>query len=103
MKLRREAKTLLGKAIASLRRGLSAFNSFDDDGRQTAVHLHLQHSCEMLLKALLVQKRMRVFDPQSSRSIGFDRCVGQARAHHGLTDAEAWRFRRPAHQATAST
>ena len=43
----------------------------------------------MLLKALLLQKRITVFDPQSSRSIGFGRCVDQARAHHGLPDTEA--------------
>lgn len=88
MKLRREAKTLLGKAISSLRRGLTSFNSFVDDGRLTAVLLYLQYSSEMLLKALLVQKRTRVFEPVSSRSIGFDRYIGLAKAHYGMTDAE---------------
>lgn len=89
MKLRRETRTLRDKALASLRRGLTAFNSFDEDGRVTAVLLHLQHACEMLLKAMLVQKRISVFDKEISKSIGFDRCLGLAQAQCGITSAEA--------------
>ena len=89
MKLRRETRTLRTKAVASLRRGLTSFNSFDDDGRITTVLLHLQHACEMLLKAMLVQKRINVFDKDISKAIGFDRCLGLAQAHCGLTISEA--------------
>lgn len=89
MKLRRETRTLRAKALASLRRGLTAFNSFDEDGRVTAVLLHLQHACEMLLKAMLVQKRISVFDKEISKAIGFDRCLGLAQAQCGITNAEA--------------
>ena len=89
MKLRRETRTLRAKALASLRRGLTAFNSFDEDGRVTTVLLHLQHACEMLLKAMLVQKRISVFDKEISKAIGFDRCLGLAQAQCGVTSAEA--------------
>jgi hypothetical protein len=89
MKLRRETRTLRSKAIASLRCGLTAFNSFNEDGRVTAVLLHLQHTCEMLLKAMLIQKRVSVFDKEISKAIGFDRCLGLAQAHCGITTAEA--------------
>lgn len=58
MKLRREARTLKVKALASFRRGVASFNSFDDEGRVTTILLHFQHACEMLLKAMLVQKRI---------------------------------------------
>lgn len=89
MKLRRETRTLRSKSVASLRRGLVAFNGFDDDGRVTSVLLHLQHSCEMLLKAVLVQRRINVFDKRLSRALGFDRCLGLAEAHGCISATEA--------------
>lgn len=75
---RREARTLSNKALASLRCGLGAFNSFHEDGRLTTTLLHLQHASEMLLKAALVQKQIGVFDRQKGTSIGFDKCVNLA-------------------------
>jgi hypothetical protein len=93
VKLLRDTKTLKGKALSSLRRGLAAFNSFDDDGRVTAVLLHLQHACEMLLKAALVQQRVSIFDKKSGTSEGIKRCVGLAQAKCGLTDDEAGTIR----------
>ena len=89
MKLLREARTLKAKAISSLRTGMQAFNSFDDDGRITTVLLHLQHACEMLLKAVLVQNKAKVFDNITGRSISFDKSLGLCIAHHGLTAEEA--------------
>ena len=91
--IRRDAKTLKGKAISSLKRGLTSFNSFNDDGRSTTVMLHLQHSCEMLLKAMLVQKGMNVFDPKSSMSFGFSKCANLAQSHCGLLIEEAGAMR----------
>lgn len=88
MKLRREARTLKRKAMCSLRRGLTAFNSYDEDGRITTILLHLQHACEMLLKAALIQTRVGVFD-KTGRSYGFEKCVNLAKIHCGLTDGEA--------------
>jgi hypothetical protein len=41
---------------------MATFNSYEDEGRITSVLLHLQHACEMLLKAVLVQNRAAVFD-----------------------------------------
>lgn len=88
MKLRREAKTLKRKALCSLRRGLTAFNSYDEDGRVTTVLLHLQHACEMLLKGALIQTRVGIFD-KTGRSYGFEKCVNLAKIHCELTDGEA--------------
>ncbi len=93
VKLRREAGILKAKGLASLRRAMTAFNSYEDDGRVTDVLLKLQHAFEMLLKAALVQQRVRVFDPQLGRSIGFEKCVNLGRKHLGLTDAEAGTLR----------
>jgi len=83
------------KAISSMRSAMSAFNSPVDDGRVTAVLLHLQHAFEMLLKAVLVQGRIRVFDQETGRSIGFSRCLHEARtaARLRLTEEEAGALR----------
>ena len=89
MKLVRDARTLKGKAIASMRIAMSAFNSFDNQGRICSVLLHLQHACEMLLKAALCQSKVKVFDKDSGKSFGFERCLRLCQADHGLTAAEA--------------
>lgn len=65
------------------------FNSYEDDGRICSVLLHLQHSCEMLLKAVLVQNKVKVFDAKTGRSIGFERCLHICRQNHGLSEVEA--------------
>jgi hypothetical protein len=88
-KLRREARTLKDKALCSLRRAVTAFNSCDDDGRTTCVLLHMQHAAEMLLKAILVQKGAKVFDRTKQTSIGFEKCVNLATQHAELTEEEA--------------
>jgi hypothetical protein len=88
-KLRREARTLKDKALCSLRRAVTAFNSCDDDGRTTSVLLHMQHAAEMLLKAILVQKGVKVFDSTKQTSIGFEKCVNLAGQHAKLSKEEA--------------
>lgn len=75
MKLKRDARTLKAKSIASLKRGLEVFNSHEDEGRVETVLLLLQHSSEMLVKALLVQKGKRVFDNEKGVSIGIDKAL----------------------------
>ncbi|AXQ95509.1 hypothetical protein LV780_18085 [Cereibacter azotoformans] len=89
MKLVRDAKTLKTKAIHSLKAGMTAFNRFEEEGRITSVLLHSQHACEMLLKAVLVQRNETVFDLKTGKSIGFERCVCLCTAKHGLTEQEA--------------
>jgi len=84
---RRVPQMLKDKAIASMRRAVTAFNTLDDEGRQTSVMLTLQHACEMLLKAGLRERGVEVFDKRSGRSIGFEKCVRLSGEHLGL-DAE---------------
>ncbi|HMJ72274.1 MAG TPA: hypothetical protein VK471_02795 [Solirubrobacterales bacterium] len=86
--MRRISGLLKDKAVSSLRRATAAFNGVDDDGRQTTVLLHLQHSFEMLLKAGLLEKGVKVFDRRTGRSIGFEKCVNLAGEHLGLDDGE---------------
>jgi len=60
------------KSLSSMRAAMTAFNSPHDDGRVTAVLLHLQHAFEMLLKASLVQGGRSVFDKRTGRSVSFE-------------------------------
>lgn len=93
LKLVRDARTLRAKAIASLRIAMVTFNSFDDEGRVTSVLLHLQHACEMLLKAVLSQRRVKVFDASTGRSLGFEKCLRLCQGSHGLDESEAGAMR----------
>lgn len=82
---RRVPQLLKDKAIASLRRMVTAFNSLDDEGRQTSVMLALQHAFEMLLKAALKEKRIEVFDKKGGKSVGYEKCVRFASEHLKLS------------------
>lgn len=93
MKIRRESAILKSKALASLRRALGRFNSFEDDGRTCAVLLDTQHAFEMLLKAGLTQRRVGVFDKRVGRSIGFEKCLNLASEHLGLSAGSAGTLR----------
>lgn len=76
MKLKQESRVLKGKAVDSLTCAVEAFNSPHNTGRVTRVLLHLQHAFEMLLKAALVQTgEKNVFDRETGRSIGFEKCI----------------------------
>lgn len=95
MKLRHDARALKKKALSSMRAAMTAFNSPHDDGRVTAVLLHLQHAFEMLLKGALVQGGTAVFDKNSGRSISFEQAVRQCQQLAGLklTDEQAGTLR----------
>jgi hypothetical protein len=87
--MHRDARLLKGKALSSLRRSARTFNDLDDDGRVTTVLLHLQHAFEMLLKAALVEKNVRVFDTTKGRSVSFDKCVRLGAEHLRLTEEQS--------------
>lgn len=93
MKLKREARTLKAKAIASLKRALEAFNNHDDDGRPEIVLLLLQHASEMLTKALLVQKGQDVFDKEKGTSVGIEKAVNIAQSKGWINAAQAGAIR----------
>ncbi|MDJ0344933.1 hypothetical protein QMK19_30215 [Streptomyces sp. H10-C2] len=99
MRLRAETKILKAKAECSLRRAVTAFNTLrEDDGRATEVLLTTQHAFEMLLKAVLTQKALRVksinvFDPKSRTSIGYEKCVKLGREHVPLSEEDAGTLR----------
>ncbi|MBB2168310.1 hypothetical protein HLH36_08085 [Gluconacetobacter aggeris] len=89
MKLVRDSRTLKEKAVASLKIAMTTFNSYEEEGRITSVLLHLQHASEMLLKAVLVQKKAAVFDKTTGKSIGFEKCLRLCQSSHGMKQEEA--------------
>jgi hypothetical protein len=89
----RDAKILKDKAISSLGRGLSAFNSHVDSGRVTAVLLHFQHAGEMLVKAGLIQRGCKVFDKKSHKADGMRKCLNRAQEHLQSPQNEVGVFR----------
>ncbi|MEJ2794635.1 hypothetical protein WAE56_14585 [Iodobacter sp. LRB] len=93
MKLKREAKTLKAKAIASLKRGLEAFNNHDDEGRPETVLLMLQHASEMLTKALLLQKGQNIFDKEKGTSIGLEKALNIAHSKGWMNVAQVGSIR----------
>jgi hypothetical protein len=88
MRQRRETRILKDKALASLKRAIACFNSFDDDGRATAVLVQLQHAFEMLIKAGLTENGVKVFDKRFGRSFGFDKCINLATVTKPLSLSE---------------
>ncbi|MDJ1161405.1 hypothetical protein QHI69_05735 [Burkholderia gladioli pv. gladioli] len=93
MKLKRDTRTLKQHGLASLRRGLEIFNGYDDRGRTESVLLHLQHSSEMLVKALLVQRSQPVFDKEKGTSIGLERALNVATSNGYITGVQAGAIR----------
>lgn len=91
-KLKREAKTLKEKALHSLKRGICIFNSYDNEGRVTSTLLHFQHASEMIIKSILVQNKIDVFDKQANISIGFGKSLRHSQAI-GVTPEEAGTLR----------
>jgi hypothetical protein len=83
---RRVPRLLKEKAVASMRRMTAAFNGLADEGRQTSVLLALHHGLEMLLKAALRERNVEVFDRDTARSIGFEKCLRLSRQHLGLSE-----------------
>lgn len=88
-------RELKRKSISSLRTTVTAFNALDNDGRITAVLLHLQHAFEMLLKAALDRNKIAVFDKRSEKAISLESAIRlcQQTPEIRITDEEAGTIR----------
>ena len=89
MRIRREARILKAKALASLKRSVTTFNGFEDEGRASAVLRDMHHAFEMLLKAALVQNSIKVFDKRFGRSFGFEKCLNVGGANLALSEEDS--------------
>ena len=59
----------------------------------TKTLLHLQHACEMLLKACLVQRQVKHRDPQKGHSVGFKKCSTPPESTVEFNETQAGVFR----------
>ncbi len=74
-KLKNDVSPLLERAIASLTLAIEVFNRPSEIARTHGVILLLHHAFELLLKAILLQRGVSVFDTSSRYTIAFDRCL----------------------------
>ena len=74
--MRKEAKTLHGKAVDSLVIAVDHFNRAWDRGRTEAVLIMLDRAFELLLKAIIVHRGGNIRDSslRVGTTIGFDAC-----------------------------
>jgi hypothetical protein len=73
--MKKEAKLLLNSGIDSLLLSIEHFNRPWDRGRTTAVLMFLNHSFEMILKAVILHKGGKIREKRAKETIGFDHCV----------------------------
>jgi hypothetical protein len=88
--LRTEARHLLKSALESLTLAVEVFNRPTEAGRQKGTLIFLQQACEMLLKAIIFQRRGRIRDPGEDNTYVFNRCLNIAVSDLShVTDDEA--------------
>ncbi len=73
--MKKEVKTLLGKAIDAIVLSVEFFNRPTRIGRQDAVLIHLDHGFEMLLKAAIVHRGGKIRKRGEEQTIGFEACI----------------------------
>ncbi len=73
--MRKEARLLFERAVDSLILAVEHFNRPWDRGRPESVLIQLDHSFEMLLKAIIRHKGARIREPRAKQTYGFDHCV----------------------------
>jgi len=73
--MKKEAKILRQKAVASLILSIEHFNRPSDTGRTEAVLILLDHAFEMLLKAAILHRGGSIREKGAKQTIGFDHCV----------------------------
>lgn len=76
--MKREARLLFAKAVDSLVLGIEHYNRPWDRGRVDAVLILLDHSFEMLLKAVIIHRGGAIRKPNEKQTIGFDECLRKA-------------------------
>jgi hypothetical protein len=75
LRLKKNVGPLLDRSIESLTLAIEIFNRPSEIARTHAVLILLQHSFELLLKALILKKTGRVHEPDGRFSYSFARCL----------------------------
>lgn len=89
--MKKEVKALKGKSQDSLLLSVDHFNRVGDLGRPEAVLLLMDRALELLLKASISHRGMKIRERQNSNTIGFDACVRRALSGQSsfITDDQA--------------
>jgi len=73
--MKREVKALLERSMESLLLSIELFNRPNSKGRVVGVLMLLNHSFEMLLKAVIVHKGGKIREKKAKGTIKFDHCI----------------------------
>jgi hypothetical protein len=76
--LRPDVEALAGQAVDSLLLGIEHFNRPSERGRQVSILLMLDHACEMLLKAAILQRSGTIRNPKTGYAHSFEYCLNLA-------------------------
>jgi hypothetical protein len=76
--LRPDVEALAMQAVDSLLLGIEHFNRPSERGRQVSILLMLDHACEMLLKAAILQRSGTIRNPKTGYAHSFDYCLNLA-------------------------
>lgn len=72
-----DVERLLTQAVDSLTNGVDHFNRSSNQGRPASVLIFLEHACEMLLKAGLLQRGCDIRDAISGYTLSFENCLNR--------------------------
>jgi len=73
--MKRISKVLMEKATDSLLLSIELYNRPFERGRVHASLILLDHAFEMLLKASLIQREVKINDKKTKQTYGFEKCV----------------------------
>ncbi len=86
--MKKRTSLFLDRAKCSLILGIELFNRPSDQGRVEAVLMHLDHSFEMLLKAVLFERTGRIRGAGEKVNYGFEKCVNVCQDQLEIIDAD---------------
>lgn len=76
--LRPDVDRLLSQSVDSLTLGVDQFNRTAERGRQASVVMFLDHACELLLKAALLQRGCDIRDGDTGYTFSSETCLNKA-------------------------
>ena len=83
--MKKEVKMLLNKATDALTLSIELFNRPQDQCRHTGALIMIDHSFEMLLKAVILHRNGRIRNKRNDKNtIGFDACLRTALSGAGM-------------------
>lgn len=86
--MRRKTRLFLDRATNSLVLAIELFNRPNDQGRTEGVLLFLDHSFEMLLKAVVLEKTGHIRKSRERFNYSLDKCINVCKDQLGVLDAD---------------